>query len=326
MSDDKKIKVTMGGQEAPDGIIHKLRDMAKERGLEKEFAADPEGTMVKMMSPDRILSNTRRLSSVDYYYDLNSLTASIDAFRQYEPEEFFKIGSKGIRVQAWVDHYERHGLMNSIEMENPSYGFNQIINFNLALQEIIDQFPRPESGQIIATLYHVIAFCTVSALCTHRNVPIPIRAIYKVLNMNAPTSNRTLTVLSDGSLNAVTARYDAARERMIASDAEVILRKNELRVQGIKAEIRGYKDKLGKDTTVSVEGVKADGTVGMIEVNPHILGENRLGLIKKMIPEEFKNDPKAGHLQLTEKGLMLADRIKEILDAKAKWAGKQSEE
>jgi len=319
MSDDKEIKVTVGGQEAPDGIVQKLRDMAKERGLEKEFAADPEGTMVKMMSPDRILSNTRRLSSLDYYFDLNSLTASIDAFRKYEPEEFFKIGSKGIRVQAWVDHYERHGLMNSIEMEDPSFGFNQIINFNLALQEIIDQFPRPESGQIIATLYHVIAFCTVSALCTHRNVPIPIRAIYKVLNMNAPTSNRTLTVLSDGSLNPVTARYDAARER-----ADII-HKNDVRVQGIKAEIRAHQIKMGKDTTVSVEGVKADGTVGMVEVNPNVLGENRLGLIKKMIPEEFKNDPKAGHLQLTEKGLMLADRIKEILDAKAKYAGPQPE-
>ena len=326
MSDEKEIKVTVGGQEAPDGIVQKLRDMAKERGLEKEFDADPESTMVKMMSSGipTPLNKPRRLSSLDYYFDLNSLNASIDAFRQYEPEEFFKIGSRGIRAQAWIDHYERHDLMNQVELSDPTFGFNQIINFNLALQEIIDQFPRPESGQIIATLYHVIAFCTVSALCTHRNVPIPIRAIYKVLNMNAPTSNRTLTVLSDGSLNPVTARYDAARERNVAT----IIQENDVRVQGIKAEIRAHQIKMGKfakDTTVSVEGVKADGTVGMVDVNPNVLGENRLGLIKKMIPEEFNNDPKAGHLQLTEKGLMLVERIKEILDAKAQYAGPQPE-
>jgi hypothetical protein len=111
------------------------------------------------------------------------------------------------------------------------------------------------------------------------------------------------------------------RERRIAQEREAIRRKSEVKVQGIMAQIQEHRV---KDTTVSVEGVKADGTVGMVDVNPYVLGENRLGLIKKMIPEEFNNDPKAGHLQLTEKGLMLVERIKEILDAKAQWAGKQS--
>ena len=54
-----------------------------------------------------------------------------------------------------------------------------------------------------------------------------------------------------------------------------------------------------------------------------MISENRLGLITKL--EEYNaGTTKGTHIKLTEKGLMLASRIKDILNAKAKWAGKQS--
>jgi len=331
------------------GIMATLREKAVELGLEKEFDRDPNSVLEAIIASAKPASINMAKVDQDYYQDLTMINSQIEEFKKDDHLAFLKSGSANIRVHGLLNHFYRHELLTTDEMDDASFGFNQLVTFNLALQEIIDIFPRPESGQIIASLYHVIAFITVSTLCTHRNVPIPQRGIFKVLGMNAPTSNRTLYVLSDGSLeNAVTTRYDRARQvhaeaearnaDYVKSDISSLSPKElaqaqkdamadyakvmpvssyDKSIKNVKAEI-----KAKMDMKVEVEGVKADGSVGTVEVNTRVIGENRLGLITKL--HEFDSGTTRGsHLKLTEKGLMLASRIKDILNAKAKWAGKQ---
>jgi hypothetical protein len=208
-------------------------------------------------------------------------------------------------------------------MDDPSFGFNQLVTFNLALQEIIDIFPRAKSGQIIASLYHVISFITVSTLCTHRNVPIPLKGISAVLDMNLSTTSRTLAVLSDTPVLNEQKRQNLESElehhiEEIQSGEVTLTEELDKRIDDLKNQLSSGR----LSASVKVEGVKADGSVGMVEVNTRMIGENRLGLITRL--EEYDGTSRGTHIKLTEKGLMLAERIKDILNAKAKWAGKQS--
>ena len=319
MSSDDKDKPN-----TTDGIMSTLRANAKKLGLEKEFDANPQAVIDAMFANREPASiNTARVDP-DYYRDLANINHEIEAFKERDLKGFLETGSSNLRAFAYMTHFNRHALATKGEMDDPTYGFNQLVVFNLALQEIIDIFPRAESGQIIASLYHVTAFITVSTLCTHRNVPIPLRGINQVLEMNLSTTSRTLNVLSDFPFMDDKRRIALGKELKEASEKVAKSKSPELHdLRQRIAVIQSQLEAKSVSASVEVEGVKADGSIGKVGVNTRIIGENRLGLITRL--EEYNaGTTKGNHIKLTEKGLMLASRIKDILNAKAEWAGKQS--
>ncbi len=293
-----------------DGIFKTLRANAKALGLGKEFDADPQAVIDAMMKSRKPVELAQHVIPRNYYESLYAIEDVIRDYQKKDPEAYLRMGSTNIRTDLWIDHFEQNGLLSSDEMNDPSYGFNPLVTFNLALQEIIDIFPRAESGQIIASLYHVNAFVTVCSLVTARNKPIPLTGIGRVLGMNTPTTTRTLAVLSDGSVGTPAKVYRVPDEETEEEKAK--------RLEWME------KDLKSRNATVNVTGVQADGKVGEVVINNKVIGENRLGLITRVYVSDKSPNPAARHMQLTDKGLMLASRIKEILDAKAKWARKSS--